>query len=303
MLTMQLNEKTLKKLREIINSDDSINKSDYRSGPKLVGFFNNLGFNDQYGQGFPSRWVYTDDKLRIINGKPELEKCIKSVFEVSNFIGRINDLDMLIADFNQYLAFDKWSVVRDNANITFKRLDQVVVVDSKSIQTEIKEEDFLKLIFDLNIDLLGLDSNVSEVIKLRLKEVENCINGEAPLAAVFLIGSIMEGILLGIATKYPKHFNQAHTAPREKDTDKVRGFPHWTLNNFIEVATEVGFLNQDVRKFSHIVRDFRNYIHPYEQIITGFVPDKQTTLICFQVLKAAITQIGIFQKKNKYTLT
>jgi hypothetical protein len=32
---------------------------------------------------------------------------------------------------------------------------------------------------------------------------------------------------------------------------------------------------------------------------TRFFPDKQTALICFQVLKAAINQIGIFRQLNK----
>ena len=200
---MQLNSRTLEKLRVIINGDDSSNKADYRTGPQLVAFFNDLGFNDKYGKGFPSRWAYTDERLRAINGKPELDKCIKSVFAVFNFIGRVNELDALITDFNQYMAFDKWMVVRENEIITFKRLDKVVVDNGKRKTTEINEDEFLKMTFNVNIDLLGLNSSVSEVIKKRLKEVEICIGGEAPLASILLIGSIMEGILLGMATIYP----------------------------------------------------------------------------------------------------
>lgn len=293
---MQLSAKTLERLRVIINGD---NTADYRKGYELVSFFNQLGFNDVYGQGFPSRWAYTDEKLQQINGTSELDKCIRNTFAVVNYIGRIAELDALIADFNQYLAFDKWSVVRDNDTITFKRLDKVIVDSGKSTATDIKEDEFLKMTFDVNVDLLGLDSNVSEVIKLRLKEVEACIGGEAPLASILLIGSIMEGILLGMATAYPKQFNQAPSAPKDKDTGKVRTFPNWTLNNYIDVASEVGILKQDVKKFSHVVRDFRNYIHPYEQMSSCFFPDKQTALICFQVLKAAISQIGAFRKNQQ----
>lgn len=58
---MILSEKTLEKLRVLINED-----TEYRSGPKLVQFFNDLGFQDIYGQGFPSRWMYTDEKLNVI---------------------------------------------------------------------------------------------------------------------------------------------------------------------------------------------------------------------------------------------
>jgi len=88
---MILKEKSLEKLREVINEE-----AEYRSGPKLVSFFNALGFNDSYGQGFPSRWRYTDQKLEIINGTPELDTCIKRVLAPSNFIDNIEKLDQII---------------------------------------------------------------------------------------------------------------------------------------------------------------------------------------------------------------
>ena len=42
----------------------------YKSGPKLVSFFNHyFGFNDVYKQGFPSRWAYVYDNLvELLNG-------------------------------------------------------------------------------------------------------------------------------------------------------------------------------------------------------------------------------------------
>lgn len=290
---MLLNQKTLEKLRCIINGDET---SDYRSGPKLVDFFNTLGFNDTYGQGFPSRWKYTDERLTTLNGTPELDKCIKNTFAVINYIGRIAELDALIADFNQYMAFDRWSVVREDDKITFQKMDKVIVQNGKSDFTVLKEDAFLKMEFDVNIDSIGLESNVSEILKQRLKEVEVCIGNEASLASIILIGSIMEGMFLGTASIYPQQFNQAHSAPKDKNTGKVRPFPDWTLLSFIEVAYQVGLIKQDVKKFSHVVRDFRNFIHPYEQMSSGFSPDKHTALICFQVLKAAISQIGVFRK-------
>ncbi|ULQ46240.1 hypothetical protein JN531_014180 [Flagellatimonas centrodinii] len=114
---MILNPKTLENLRELINE-----RTEYRSGPKLVQFFNRLGFRDAYGQGFPSRWAFTDERLGKINGTPALDDCIKAVFSPANFIGRIAELDAHIQEFNQYLAFDKWRVVRDGADISFKKL-------------------------------------------------------------------------------------------------------------------------------------------------------------------------------------
>ena len=65
---MILSDSTLKELRDMINE-----KTTYRSGPSLVSLFNKYGFHDTYGYGggFPSRWVYTDDKLKVITIKLE----------------------------------------------------------------------------------------------------------------------------------------------------------------------------------------------------------------------------------------
>ena len=112
---MILHKKTLEKLRNLINEETM-----YRGGPALISFFNDLGFQDQYGQGFPSRWKYTDGKLDIINGKPELDRCIKKLFSPIDYVGRFSELDKYIDDFNQYLAFDGWRVVRSNQEISFQ---------------------------------------------------------------------------------------------------------------------------------------------------------------------------------------
>ena len=47
----------------------------------------------------------------------------------------------------------------------------------------------------------------------------------------------------------------------------------------------------DVKKFSHNLGDFRNYIHPEEQVTQNFNPDKNTALISYQVLLAAIKDL------------
>lgn len=289
---MQLSTKTLEKLREIINGD---NTPDYRSGSKLVAFFNDLGFHDQYGQGFPSRWIYTDGKLKEINGKPELDKCIKKTFAVVEYINRIDQLDALIADFNQYLAFDKWKLIRDNEIITFKKCDKIIVEKPKFVD-ETSEDAFLRQSFSVDVTRLGLEPGINDILAKRLKEAESCVNNDAPLSSVIMIGSILEGILLGTATLYPRLFNEAQCAPKN-ETGKVLKFQEWALKHFIDTASEIGFLRQDVKKFSLIVRDFRNYIHPYLQMASHFSPDKQTALICLQVLKAAICQIGDHRKR------
>lgn len=282
---MILQRKTLEKLRNLINEE-----TEYRSGPELVSFFNDLGFKDVYGQGFPSRSFYTNQRLSQINGKPEMDKCIKNLFSPVNFVGRYAQLDKLIGEFNEYLNFDKWSVVRKGTDITFARCEKVSIEDKP--KETINEADFLqKDIEEVSIDSLKLDGVINDILNSRIKEIEKCLKAESPLSTIFLCGSTLEGVLLGIALQNAEKFNRANSAPKDKE-GKTKQLWDWNLSNLIDVSHEIGYLKEDVKKFSHSLRDFRNYIHPYQQLSSNFNPDIHTARISWQVLKAAVYQLS-----------
>lgn len=283
---MTINPKTLEKLRLLINEE-----TEYRSGPKLVSFFNELGFNDSYGSGFPSRKDFTDDRLKRLNGTADLDKAIKSLFAPVNFIGRYAKLDQFISEFNEYLAFDNWQVIRDKTEIKFKKAGEI---DFKKTEqnVDIKEDDFLNREFeDVKIESIGLEGTITEILNLRFEEIKKCLGSEAPLSVIFMCGSTLEGILLGIAMKKPREFNTANSSPKNQE-GKAKPLHDWTLSNLINTSFELGLIKEDVKKFSHSLRDFRNYIHPFQQLSSGFNPDKHTAKISWQVLKTAIYQLG-----------
>lgn len=291
---MILHQKTLEKLRQLINE-----KTEYRTGPKLVTFFNNLGFNDSYGEGFPSRWKFTDEKLSKINGTPELDKCIIQLFAPVNFIGNFARLDKMIDDFNKFLVFDSWKVIRDGVTISFGKADKIIFEETNS-KTNSVEDDFLKKEFDeLGLDTLNLDASLTETLTLRISEIKKCLSLEAPLSVIFLCGSTLEGLLTGLANKNISLYNMAISAP--KKDGRVKSHHEWTLSNLIDVSCEVGYIKEDIKKFSHSLRDFRNYIHPNEQVRNRFNPDHHTATISWQVLKVAIHQIS--QKTNSTPLS
>lgn len=152
------------------------------------------------------------------------------------------------------------------------------------------EQEFLHRQYqNISIKKLEIDPNLVPVLESRWTEAQHCL-AFAPLATIFLCGSILEGILLGVASQRPQDFNQAVNAPRDK-ANKVKPFHKWSLAQFIDVAHGLGLLKLDVKKFSHELRDFRNYIHPYQQLVSRFTPDMHTAEICMQVMNAAIADL------------
>ena len=161
------------------------------------------------------------------------------------------------------------------------------------------EEDFINKDFEeISIDELGIDNDLKEVLNLRLQEVKLSLSVNAPLSSIVICGSILEGLLLGLALQNPKIFNRSNKAPKNEE-NKTKQFRFWSLNDFIEVGYEIKLLDENVKKFSHNLRDFRNYIHPHEQLVKEFNPNIQTAKISWNVLKLAMEQMVSNQHKLK----
>ena len=154
------------------------------------------------------------------------------------------------------------------------------------------EQEFLSKQFEnISIEKIQIDGGMVPILNFRLVEAQQCFAAGSSLAVVFMCGSILEGLLLGVAEQKPRDFNTFDSAPKD-ESGKVKRFHEWSLAQFIDVAYGLGLLKLDVKKFSHVLRDFRNYIHPYEQRASRFQPDRHTAEICLQVLKAAIASLS-----------
>ena len=126
---MKLTQKALEFLQKYIVGDGD-DGPEYRSGPKLVQLFNEFGFDDSYGQGFPSRWMYVRDRLAELNGTPRIKRLIEDVFNPEAFIDKESELVEYIARFNKYLHFCDLELKLANKKVI------VVSVDGVSIEPE-----------------------------------------------------------------------------------------------------------------------------------------------------------------------
>ncbi len=190
----------------------------------------------------------------------------------------------------KFIIQDNWPSEAPDITTELKNWIQTKVSQLK-IKDFNSDDDFINKKFDtVSIFKTKIEESLKQILESRITEINNCINANANLAAVILIGSTLEGLLLGYAMKFPKTFNASPVAPKD-DNGKIKTFEKWTLSDLINTANNIGLLEEDVQKHSHSVRDFRNYIHPKKQLTTLFIPDNNTSLISLHVLKACINQL------------
>jgi len=152
-------------------------------------------------------------------------------------------------------------------------------------------EEFLQKDFgEVTFDKIDIEESIKPILAGRLKEARQGLEANNPLSVIFMCGSILEGLLLAVAQQNPKQFNTCNISPKDEE-GKVLPFNRWSLSQFIDVANELGYLDIDIKKFSHVLRDFRNYIHPFEELKSGFTPTPETAKVCLQVLRATIVSL------------
>lgn len=184
---MKISENTLAELGKIVTGDTKM--SPYRSGPMLVRLFNQFGANDVYAKtgGFPSRWVYAEDQLRLINGKPALRNLINAIFDAREWIGKDFKPEAAAEHINKYLKFDGYELVRDSEHFKVRETGAVAVQfdtpfpDSREVNHVFIEEQVRKC--DRKIDesdFGGAITNARSLVEAVLIEIEKQLSPNPP---------------------------------------------------------------------------------------------------------------------------
>jgi hypothetical protein len=277
---------TLEILAEFICGDDGECFPIYRSSSYLTKFFQDLDISVTHDGSTRKWWVLST--LETL-GLQDLEKVILRLVDMREYKGSQEELKLALKSMKNILLMESLSIRYEKSRPQIIKGDGFVI--ENDIDTNNEEEGFLSKEFeDIDLDRFALDLEITSILKERMGEIRGCMDKGMNLSAVILMGSTLEGILLGFASKFPKEFNSAQSSP--KKDGKVKKIPDWKLVEFINVAREVQFLDLDVAKYSHTLRDFRNYIHPYQQKACGFSPTQETARISWQVLRAAISQLS-----------
>lgn len=182
---LKISERTIKALGKVVTGDGNL--SPYRSGPDLVSLFNDLGLNDIYEQGFPSRWAYAEGAIRRLNGKPELIRLFETVFDPREYLDSKFKIEDALGFINQYLSYEKYKVIVINGYAKMRNLQGADVEFLYPFKNSEKDahifidEQVEKC--DLKIttgDYYGAITNARSLLEAVLTEIESSLDSNAP---------------------------------------------------------------------------------------------------------------------------
>ncbi|RBB35987.1 hypothetical protein DPV79_26950 [Burkholderia reimsis] len=88
--------------------------------------------------------------------------------------------------------------------------------------------------------MLDLEPEVGAVLRARWTEAQRCLDSKAYLAAIVMMGRLLEGRLLAVCLRNPKSANAYVAAPKRPQSVKVKRFLEWSLAEMIDVAHSTG---------------------------------------------------------------
>ena len=140
---------------------------------------------------------------------------------------------------------------------------------------------------------LTTDEHVQSILVNRWGECCRCITGKAPLAATVMMGGFLEALLLARINKESNQTKiyKATTAPKDWKTGKSLQLKKWTLRNYIDVMHELNWISQSAKDVGEVLRDYRNYIHPYKQFSHGIVLTQNDAVLFWEITKSISRQI------------
>ena len=126
-MNVTLSPESIEQLAYTISGDNS--RSPYMRGIDLVEFFNELGFQDEYGQGFPTRWIFAKDKVVDANGTQKLKQIIDRLFDARRFLNTGINIDETASYLNEYFEFDGFFLKKIGKSYKINKISGVVKID------------------------------------------------------------------------------------------------------------------------------------------------------------------------------
>jgi hypothetical protein len=134
---------------------------------------------------------------------------------------------------------------------------QITVLISSGQITSHQKLDFSKLV---------TDKALLVIVDRRWDETRQCIE-DAPLAAIVMIGALLEALFLSRIQRAPSMapLFKLKCTPKDK-TGKPKELTTWTLNDYMNACFEMGWIRKPIKDIGAVLRDYRNLIHPREEL-------------------------------------
>lgn len=131
------------------------------------------------------------------------------------------------------------------------------------------------------------------ILTNRWLECCKCVSVEAHLAAIVMMGGLLEALFVARANKMTDKSSliKAKAAPVDKKSGKTADYREWMLDSYIRVGHELGWITESAKQIADVLKEFRNYVHPAKELRHGVSLAHNDSAMFWNVTKALVRQL------------
>jgi len=148
---------------------------------------------------------------------------------------------------------------------------------------------------DLAPDFSPLVGNqeMRDILTGRWHECAKCVKADAHLAAIVMMGGLLEAMFVARANKMPdpKPLISATNAPKDRATGRTTNFQEWMLDSYIKVGCELKWITALGMTLADTLKEYRNYVHPAKELKHGVTLGSNDSSLLWPVTKGMVRQL------------
>ncbi|MER6230004.1 hypothetical protein ACFWX5_27095 [[Kitasatospora] papulosa] len=263
-----LDTNTIKELARIICGDDNLY---YRGTRDLTRFFENAGWLNVLDFDGESRNEWTLDRLteRRTDGAA-VEQVLLRLADAREYYEEPHQLTKVLQAVNAFLVHEGLRLENPGGRPRLVTCDPSLGHPGEQAPAE------------LQATMAGIiaDERMAQLLQHRLDEARTCFANGAHIAAVIMLGSLLEGVLL--------------TVIQERDPSLLRGrdLKRVGLGELIDICSRARWIDADATSYSHTLRDYRNFVHPHREFREEHKPDRDTLNVSWWVVNGALNDLA-----------
>ncbi|MEV0276489.1 hypothetical protein AB0I22_08920 [Streptomyces sp. NPDC050610] len=267
----RLDGNTLKELARVICGDEHLY---YRRGFEIAEFLESAGWLDvpEYEGEYRSEWAL--QQLIARRETPtDLEKVLIRLADAREYLEEPDLLATVINAVNTFLVHEGFRLENPGGRPRVVVCDPALAHPGQQAPVELKAT---------MADIIR-EPRIAALLQRRLDEARTCYANGAHVAAIIMLGSLLEGVLL--------------TVIEERDASLLRGKnPDFIgLKALIDICHEAGWIDVDVERFSQALREYRNFVHPRAEFREAHTPDRDTLTVSWYVVNSALNDLAATQ--------
>lgn len=265
---LALDTNTLKELARVICGDDHLY---YRGIRDLKLFFENAGWPNVLDFDGESRSEWTLDRL---NERRTDDTAMKQILlrlaDAREYYEEPHQQAKVLQAVNAFLVHEGLRLENPGGRPRLVACDPSLGHPGEQAPVELKA----------TMDEIILDVRMAQLLQHRLDEARTCFSNGAHVAAVIMLGSLLEGVLL--------------TVIQERDASLLgrRELSRINLKELIDICSRARWIDADVTNFSHTLRDYRNFVHPHREFREDHKPDRDTLNVAWYVINGALNDLA-----------